>query len=67
MSKYGPSRGEWLFRLWVGIAGLGLLAVAYALNGINGIASLEIALIAGAFFGGSVIVSIRALRKDRGQ
>lgn len=63
MSKYGPTRREWKFRLAVGVFGLVLLAGAYAFNGINGIASLEIAIISGAFFGGSIFFSIRALRR----
>lgn len=61
MSRFGPTRGEWKLRLAISLGGLGLLGAAYALHGIGGIASLEIALLGGAFFGGSALWSARAL------
>lgn len=65
MSKFGPTRGELQLRLGISVAGLALLIAAYASRGISGIASLEIALIGGAFFGGSAIWSAWQLRKGR--
>jgi hypothetical protein len=63
--KYGPSRGELKLRLAISVFGLGLMAVALLTRGFGGIAMVEIVLIAGAFFGGSAILSARALlRKD---
>jgi hypothetical protein len=65
MSRFGPTRSELKLRLVISVAGLALLIGAYATNGIAGIASLEIAIIGGAFFGGSAIWSARRLlRKD---
>lgn len=64
MNRFGPSRGEWKLRLVISVLGLALLVGAYAFKGIGGIASLEIALFAGAFFGGSAIWSARALLKE---
>lgn len=63
MNRFGPSKGELKLRLAISLAGLALLIVAYASNGISGIASLEIAIIGGAFFGGSAIWSAWQLRK----
>ncbi|AHM03207.1 hypothetical protein roselon_00791 [Roseibacterium elongatum DSM 19469] len=65
MSRFGPTRGEVKLRLAISLAGLVLLALAYATNGIGGIASLEIGLISGAFFGGSAIWSGRQLWTSR--
>ncbi|GAB5449429.1 hypothetical protein [Gymnodinialimonas sp.] len=64
MSKFGPSRGELKLRLAISLGGLALLIGAYASHGISGIASLEIAIIGGAFFGGSALWSAWQLRKD---
>ena len=61
MSRFGPTRSEHKLRLGISLVGLALLIGAYALNGIGGIASLEIAIIGGAFFGGSAIWSTRRL------
>jgi hypothetical protein len=61
MSRFGPTRSEHRFRLGVSLFGLALLAGAYATNGIGGIASLEIAIIGGTFFGGSALWSARRL------
>lgn len=63
MSKFGPTRGEHKLRLGISLAGLALLIAGYASNGINGIASLEIAIFGGAFFVGSAIWSAMRLRK----
>jgi hypothetical protein len=65
MSRFGPTRSELKLRLAISLGGLALLIGAYATNGIGGIASLEIALIGGAFFGGSAIWSARRLLKPR--
>ncbi|SEK61932.1 hypothetical protein LVO79_00555 [Roseivivax marinus] len=64
----GPSRGELWFRLGISLAGLALLAAAIAVRGWpRGGAMLEIAGIAGAFFGISAIVSARRLWRQRGR
>lgn len=63
MSRFGPSRGEVKVRLAISLAGLALLIGAYAFNGIGGIASLEIAIIGTAFFGGSAVWCILRLRR----
>ena len=65
MSRFGPTRGEHKLRLAISLAGLALLIGAYAMNGISGIASLEIAIIGGAFFGGSALWSARHLLKSK--
>ncbi|WP_224816302.1 hypothetical protein [Hasllibacter sp. MH4015] len=65
MSRFGPGRGEHKLRLAISLAGLTLLTLAYARNGIGGIASLEIAIIGAAFFGGSALWSAWQLWKDR--
>ena len=61
MSRFGPTRSEYRLRLVISLGGLALLIGAYAMNGISGIASLEIAIIGGAFFGGSALWSARRL------
>lgn len=63
MNRFGPSRGELKLRLTISLGGLALMIGAYASHGISGIASLEIAIIGGAFFGGSAIWSAWHLRK----
>lgn len=63
MSRFGPTRGELKLRLAISVVGLLLLTGAYLFNGISGIASLEIAIIGTAFFGGSAIWSARRLWK----
>lgn len=63
MSRFGPTRGELKLRLAISLGGLVLMIVTYASRGISGIASLEIAIFGGAFFGGSVIWSVWKLRK----
>jgi hypothetical protein len=64
MSRFGPTRGELKLRLAISLRPR-LLIGAYALNGIGGIASLEIAIIGGAFFGGSAIWSARRLLQSK--
>ncbi len=64
MSKFGPSRAEVKFRLWASLGGLALLAVALLVGGLPmGPAAFEIIVIAGAFFGGTLVWSIWKLRK----
>lgn len=65
MSNYGPTRGELWFRLVFSIAGLALMIFAVAYRGFNGIASVEIIGIAGAFFGGTLIWSVVKLLRTR--
>lgn len=62
MSKYGPTRGEHLFRLIFSIFGLGCIGVLFAVQGVpRGPGLVEVVGIAGAFFGGTLILSARAL------
>ncbi|MEQ8366832.1 MAG: hypothetical protein RIB61_09000 [Roseicyclus sp.] len=61
--KFDPPPGELKLRLAISLAGLALLIGAYAFNGIGGIASLEIGLIAVAFFGGSALWCVHKLRR----
>jgi hypothetical protein len=64
-NRFGPSRGEIKLRLAISLSGLAMLIGAYAFNGIGGIASLEIAIIGTAFFGGSAIwCLVQLTRKD---
>lgn len=63
--KYGPSRGELKLRLAISVFGLALMGFALLTRGFGGIAMVEVVLIAGTFFGGSAVLSARALlRKD---
>lgn len=65
MKKFGPSRGELIFRLVFSLAGLALMAVALALHGVGGIAWVEVVIMAGTFFGGTAIwTGIRLFRRD---
>ena len=65
--KYGPTRGELKLRLAISVFGLGLMGVALLTRGFGGIAMVEVVLIAGAFFGGTAVLSAMALvRKDNG-
>ena len=60
--KFGPTRGELVFRLVCGLAGLALLAVAVAIHGIpQGPAFAEVGLFGGLFLGGTVVWSARRL------
>jgi hypothetical protein len=68
MPRFGPTRSEHRFRLGVSLFGLALLAGAYATNGIGGIASLEIAIIAGRFSAARALVGkgLLQIEGDRG-
>ena len=64
MSKFGPSRSEIRFRLFVSLAGLVLLLGAIAFRGLpRGPAMFEVVGIAGAFFGGTLVWSLIKLRR----
>ena len=63
MPSFGPTRGELKFRLIASLAGLAFLVGGFLRTGIFGIASLEIVIIGGAFFGGSAIWSAWTLWK----
>ncbi len=53
--KFGPSRGEHIFRLCAGLAGLALLAGILIFMGLpGGPAGFELFGIGGLFFGGTV-------------
>jgi hypothetical protein len=62
--KHGPSRGEHRFRLAVGVGGLGLLGHALATRPAHDIAWIEVAVLAGGFFGWTAFASARALARD---
>ena len=63
MSKFGPSRSEIKFRMYVSLIGLALLVAALVFRGLpTGPAMIEVVGIAGAFFGGTLILSIVKLR-----
>ncbi|WP_434615355.1 hypothetical protein [Tabrizicola sp. M-4] len=62
MNKFGPTRGEHLFRLVFSLFGLGCIGVLFAVHGVpRGPGLVEVVGIAGAFFGGSAVWSARAL------
>jgi hypothetical protein len=62
MSKYGPTRGEHLFRLIFSLFGLGCIGVLFAVQGVpRGPGLVEVVGILGAFFGGTAVLSARAL------
>lgn len=64
--KFGPTRAELKFRLIFSVAGLALMGAAVAYHGApQGPAMIETIGIAGAFFGGTFVWSLRKLiRKD---
>ena len=63
VNKFGPSREEVKFRMRFSIGGLALLLGAIAYRGIpSGPAMFEVIVIAGTFFGGTLIWSISKLR-----
>ncbi|MFK7744420.1 MAG: hypothetical protein AB8B47_05160 [Roseobacter sp.] len=66
-NKFGPTRSELKFRLYVSIAGLAMLIGAIVFRGLpTGPAMFEVVAIAGAFFGGTLIWTLRKLtQKDR--
>lgn len=62
MSKYGPTRGEHLFRLIFSLFGLGCIGVLFAVQGVpRGPGLVEVVGILGAFFGGTAVLSAWAL------
>lgn len=61
--KHGPSRGEHRLRLVIGLGGLGLLGYALATRPAHDIAWIEIAVLAGGFFGWTALASARALAR----
>ena len=63
MSKFGPSRSEIKFRMYVSLIGLALLVAALVFRGLpTGPAMIEVVGIAGVFFGGTLVWSIIKLR-----
>ena len=65
-NKYGPSRGELIFRAAFSVAGLAFLALALALRGIpQGPGLIEVLGIALLVFGGTLVLSLWKLaRRD---
>ena len=65
-NKYGPGRGELIFRAAFSAAGLGFLALALALRGIpQGPGLIEVLGIALLVFGGTLGLSVwKLLRRD---
>lgn len=66
MNKYGPTRGEWLFRLAFSLAGLGMLVLLVVLRGVpKGAGLVEVFGVSVLFFGGTAAFALRALlRRD---
>lgn len=64
--KFGPSRGELMFRAAISVFGLGFLALAFWLRGLpEGPGLIEVAGVGFAFFGGSFGLSVwKLIRKD---
>jgi xanthosine utilization system XapX-like protein len=67
--RFGPTRGELTFRLWVSIAGLALMVFALFHSGVpTGPGLVEVVGMAGLFFGGTAIwTARRLLRAPRGR
>lgn len=69
--KYGPSRGELIFRLVFSSIGFVVLVVALVAQGLDGLAWLEVGLFGGLFLGGSAVWSawqlMRAHREGDGR
>lgn len=61
--KYGPSRGELIFRLVFSLAGLAGLAVTLVRPEWRGLVLSEIGVLALAFFGGTAIWTARQLMR----
>jgi hypothetical protein len=60
--KYGPTRKEHLFRLVFSLGGLALMAVGLAIRGLpEGPGLIEVVGLTTLFFGGTAILSLRAL------
>jgi xanthosine utilization system XapX-like protein len=66
MNKYGPTRGELKFRIVVSMLGLAFMGFAVWYRGIpDGPALVEVVGLAGVFFGGTLVLSVRRLMKMR--
>jgi hypothetical protein len=64
MKKFGPSKSELKFRVGVGVFGLAMLGGALAYRGLPSSAGgWEAIIIAGLFFGGTLVWTIRKLRR----
>jgi xanthosine utilization system XapX-like protein len=64
MSRLGPTRGELKLRLAISLVGLALMIAALFWRGLpQGPAIVEVVGIAGLFFGGSAIWTLRKLIK----
>lgn len=62
VNRFGPTRRELKFRLFVSLGGLALMVSALVLRGVpTGPAFVEVVGIAGLFFGGTAVWSIRQL------
>ncbi|MCU0901565.1 MAG: hypothetical protein MUC82_13870 [Cypionkella sp.] len=60
--KYGPTRGEYWFRLVFSLCGLGMLVAAIALRGWpEGPGLIEVVGVSTLFFGGTAVMAIRGL------
>jgi len=60
--KYGPTRGDLVFRLVFSLCGLALMAAGFAIHGLpRGPAFAEIGLGGLLFFGGTAVWSVRRL------
>ena len=67
MSKYGPTRGEHMFRLVFSVFGLACIGVLFAVRGVpKGPGLVEVVGIAGVFFAGTAVLSARALLRRQG-
>lgn len=63
--KFGPTRGEHVFRLVFSLAILALLVIAIKLHGLRGAASIELGLFGGSFLVGSAVWSAWKLWEGR--
>lgn len=62
--KFGPTKSDLQFRLAFSLAGLALMIGGIAYRGIpQGPALFEVVGVAGAFFGGTAVWTIRKLMK----
>jgi hypothetical protein len=60
--KYGPTRGELLFRFCVSLGLIALLGAAFVVQGLpRGLAMVELLLFIGAFAGGTALWALRRL------
>jgi hypothetical protein len=65
-NRFGPTRGELKFRLAVSLAGVALMVFALFYRGVpEGPALVEVAGIAGLFFGGTAVWSAVRLWQTR--